>query len=210
MKKSNLLERLGVISIFLVVMPACLILAGCAKSGSPDAVSGATKPAQAQLPPLGDTYEILGWRDGIKGCVIKYNAMLVRGGEISSEAGIEYLSGLGVKTIISIVPSAQAKRWAEKRGMRYLELPFPKGSISDETIVKYRGFLDANSAPFYVHCHGGTQRGGILAVYYRIHKEGWDFNRAAVEFGTLGGDLMNSHTMLQSIRNPTPSADGAK
>ena len=35
---------------------------------------------------------------------------------------------------------------------------------------------------------------------YRVHVLEWPFEKALVEFGRLGGDLLADHTMLEAVR----------
>ena len=74
--------------------------------------------------------------------------------------------------------------------MTLVEVPFAKTDGPSKKILGI--FLEAvksSTGPVYVHCHGGTHRAAILAGLYRMSVQEWDFNRTAVEFGTLGGDL---------------------
>jgi len=80
------------------------------------------------------------------------------------------------------------------------ELSFDRKSLTPEVLDQFIEAIDANPGPFYVHCNHGPHRSGSLMVHYRMRKEGWSFEKAAVEFGRLGGDLKRDHAMLEVIR----------
>lgn len=85
--------------------------------------------------------------------------------------------------------------------MKLVEVPFDKkDGPSKDVLDKFLAAVKASEGPVYVHCHGGTHRAAILAALYRMKVLGWDYNRTAVEFGTLGGDLKGDHGMLTRMR----------
>jgi len=49
------------------------------------------------LPPESDSYDVVGYRDGIRFYVVMYNANLYRSGDIRSARGADALKELGVK-----------------------------------------------------------------------------------------------------------------
>ena len=81
-----------------------------------------------------------------------------------------------------------------------MEIPFEKkiGPSADD-LERYLEAIKTGDGPFYVHCHGGTRRGGVLGVAYRVHVLGWTYGKALVEHGRLGGDLLADHAMLESV-----------
>ena len=54
--------------------------------------------------------------------------------------------------------------------------------------------------PLYVHCHSGKQRAGTLLAAYRIHVQGWDFEKAKSEFILLGGKDEKLPALMESVR----------
>ncbi len=179
------------------------------KTGRPDAVSGAT-PAYAAgdrgaLPPACEGYEVLGVRDGIKNWAIRYDGVLIRGGEFCDDKASDALTAWGVKTIVSITPTDKEREFCKRHGFALVEVPFDKKQgPGAEDIGKFLDTIKTGKGPFYVHCVGGNHRGGVLGVAYRVHILGWPYERALVEFGRLGGDLKENHVLLETIRNYKP------
>ena len=153
------------------------------------------------LPPKAETYKVIGWRKGLRNYVVQYNDRLYRGGRITGNEGLEALRGWGVKTVISIVPDDEERRRVRAAGMKLVEVPFDrKTGLPPKLLAKFLQAVRTEPGPFYLHCLAGCQRAGTLAAAYRIHVEGWDFHKAAVEFGRLGGNLKKDHRLLESIK----------
>lgn len=198
-----------------VAVLACLSLSTACVSHSPrvapkaDAVSGAT-PAyiggeRGTLPPTNSDYQVLGVKEGIKSWAIKYDDKLLRGGEFYADSAAAALKSWGVNTVISIAPSDKERAFCKAHGLTLVEIPFNKAL--GPTPADIRRFLDTvqtGTAPFYVHCVGGTHRGGVLGVAYRVHVQHWSFDRALVEYGRLGGDLREDHLHLETVKNFKP------
>jgi protein tyrosine phosphatase (PTP) superfamily phosphohydrolase (DUF442 family) len=188
----------------LIILSVIVYVWSCKKAKSdPDAVSGATSIYKTNkkmiFPPESDSYETIGVMDGIKGFVVKYDDNFYRGGELYSKAGIQSLKTLGISTILSVTPTETERMMAKKYGFTLFEIPFTKDSgLSKEDLQKVIKILDKKNMPIYVHCHGGTHRGGILGIVYRIHKNNWSSEKALLEYGYLGGSLKDDQKMIQS------------
>jgi len=179
------------------------------KPGPEDGVSGATPTYAAgdrgALPPAWDGYEVLGVKEGIKNWVIRYDEVLIRGGEFYDDKASEALQKWGVTTIVSITPNDKEREFSRKFGFVLVEVPFEKSrgpAVSD--VNRFLDTIRSGKGPFYLHCVGGTHRAGVLGVAYRVHVLGWAWERALVEFGRLGGDLKENHAMLEVIRKYQP------
>jgi len=170
----------------------------------PDAISGATyrnSPQEVILPPETGEYRVLGVQKGLKNYVIRYDDTVFRGGEPYADSAAQALSKIGINSIISITPTENERQFCRKHGFTLIEIPFKKVPGPAATDVKrYIDTIKTGAGPFYVHCHGGTHRGGVLGVAYRVHILGWPYEEALVEYGRLGGDLLSDHTMLESVR----------
>mgnify|MGYP000377393144 CR=1 FL=1 len=169
-----------------------------------DAVSGATPHYaggdRGALPPTAGEYTVLGVREGIKAWVIQYDEKLLRGGEFFDDSAAKALAEWGVKTVISISPNNKERAFCRKHSLELVEIPFDKkNGPSKADIQKFLNTIKQGKAPFYLHCIGGTHRAGVLGVAYRIHRLGWAPEKALVEFGRLGGNLKDDHTMLESV-----------
>jgi len=167
-------------------------------------VSGETpwyKPGTVALPPDAGEYEVLGVLEGLKKYVIKYDDTVHRGGEPYTDSAARVLHDIGIRTIISITPTENERQFCKRHGFTLIEIPFDNSAgPSAADLKRYRNTIKAGAGPFYVHCHGETHRGGVLGVVYRVQILGWPYQKALVEHGRLGGDLLGDHTMLEAAR----------
>jgi protein tyrosine phosphatase (PTP) superfamily phosphohydrolase (DUF442 family) len=169
----------------------------------PDALTGATTrhPATAVvLPPDGDTYQVLGIADGLKNYVVQYDDTLYRGGEPFAASAAAPLKKYGIRTIISITPTDHERDFCRQNDFNLIEIPFEKTTgLSPADLQQYLQTLKTTDGPFYVHCHGGAHRGGILGVAYRVYVQNWPLDKALAEYSRLGGDLLDGNTMIESL-----------
>ena len=197
-------------AVLLVAFAACLTAVSCApKTMKVDATTQATAqyPSgdRGKLPPPSDDYRVLGVKQGIKGWVVQYDDKVFRGGEFFSDSAAKALRGWDVKTVVSVTPNDKEREFCRKHGLDLVEVPFDKtrGPSSEDL----RCFLEAvreKEGPVYVHCVGGTHRGGLLGFAYRLHVLNWTEDRALVEYGRLGGDLKDDHNMLEAVLSFKP------
>jgi len=169
------------ISLILLLQPAC--------TNKIDSVTGATVQSSEVCLPLekGD-YEIIGVMPGLKNFVVKYDGKLYRGGELLSDEALGSLKMLGIKTIISITPTQFEREFAKKNGFTLVEIPFDKNTgPSQSDITLFTKTIKKEFYPFYVHCHGGTYRGGTFGKIYRTKILNWPSEKAEEEFIKLGG-----------------------
>ena len=178
-------------------------IASC-KDKEPDAVTQASPHKSSKkvtLPPKGADYEVVGVKEGLSGYMIKYDDKIYRGGQMTTQKGLDFLKTLDIKTVVTITPDEDERKYVVAEGMKLVEVPFDKkDGPSKDVLDKFLAAVKASEGPVYVHCHGGTHRAAILAALYRMKVLGWDYNRTAVEFGTLGGDLKGDHGMLTRMR----------
>lgn len=184
-----------------------LVVGGCDEGGEdkPDAVTGATYKVDKNptLPPKADGYEVVGKVDGLNKYVVKYSDKLYRGGQPVSGKGMKQLKKWGVKTILSVTPDDIERKYAKEGGFELVEVPFENGTpIPAETVAKFLAACKDKPGPYYLHCMGGTHRAGALGLAYRVHIEGWDYDKALIEFGRLGGDLKKDFQIAESVRKP--------
>ncbi len=172
-------------------------------SQSPDAVTEATdanwspdtttKAADARWHPgNGNTYDDLGFLDGLKSFTIKYHTTrydnMYRGGDLLNTIGAKKLLKLEVTTIVSITPTETERKLAAEHGLRLVELPFEKDALSNETLAAFDDAVRAANGGVFVHCHDGKHRAGALMAHYRISHEGWPHQMAVAEYDILGGN----------------------
>ena len=88
-----------------------------------------------------------------------------------------------------------------EHGLRLVEIPFTKGEpLPQGQLDLFIKTVREEPGPTYVHCHGGSHRGGTLCAYYRMKIDGWSFDDAAAEFEALGGSLEEDAAMLESLK----------
>ncbi len=205
-KGDKIMKRLW-ITTALIFMTLLITTTSCRSplGTKTDAVTGATptyKHKKTVLPPQTGAYEVIGTADGLKNYVIKYDDNLYRGGEPFADSAVASLKKYGIRTIISITPTDHERNFCKRNGFTLVEIPFEKTTgVSPSDLKRYLDVIKTKAEPFYVHCHGGTHRGGVLGVAYRVHIQNWPYEKALVEHGRLGGDLLADHIMLESVKS---------
>lgn len=185
---------------FLLVV-LLLFCVSCKKEEShqekTDAVTAASVDNQDWLPEAGNTYEVLGYNDGLKGVLIKYSDDMYRGGDLLSADGAKLIKSRGIQTIFSVTPSEAIRSYCAAYGIELVEIAFDYQKLGDDQVVDFVNALDSVDYPIYIHCHSGKQRGGNLCAIYREYKEGWSFDKALEEYEKLGGKVEPDKDMLQ-------------
>jgi len=114
------------------------------------------------------------------------DAHVYRGGQPTNE-GFQYLSKLGVKTVIDLREGgsrAQAEALVVSAdGMQYINVPMSGLTPpSDAEISKVLSILeDRTSGPVFVHCQRGADRTGTVIAAYHIDFDRWDNARALAD-----------------------------
>ncbi len=121
----------------------------------------------------------------------KITAKLYRGGQ-PSEAGINELSKMGVKTVIDLRDNddraEKEKTIVEAAGMRFLNLPLgnwnrPAIKDIDNIIAQINA---AQIQPVFIHCKRGSDRTGTVIAVYRMLYDGWTAKQAGDEAEKFG------------------------
>lgn len=121
----------------------------------------------------------------------RVNEHIYRGGQ-PSEAGLEALHAMGVKTVLDLRPTTERTvhedKLLESRGMKYVNIPMPAlGAPTLESVQNAIQVLTTDKAwPIFVHCQRGADRTGTVVACYRIQMEGWTSIRAMQEAEHLG------------------------
>jgi len=194
--------------VFSVLAALSFAFFGVSCSPRPDALSGATDHVTQKnliLPPNGADYDVLGVRAGVKGFVVKYDDTVFRGGMPNEDSAASTLHTLGIKTIISAAPTDFERAMCEEYGFELVEIPFSKNSgLSSSDLSRYLNAIRTASAPFYIHCKGGSHRGGILGANYRVFILNWSVERALTEYDILGGDPETDGPMIEALKRMAP------
>ncbi len=156
------------------------------------------------MPPKADDwnhqhYEVLGKKDGLKNWLVRYDDHLYRGGELESADGARSLADLGIKTVFAITSVDQERQWLENEGIEVVDLSFAKNAkLGKRRIRRIAEQINSHPTPAYVHCVGGTQRGGVVGVMYRL-SQGWEPDQSLLEFAYLGGSLKANSKTLKAV-----------
>ncbi len=148
------------------------------------------------LPKKDSTYNIIGYQNGIRGCLIDYSEHLYRGGDILSIEGAKTLQQKGIKTVISVTPNENIITLCKSVQFEHYNLFYDYGDLSDSATIHFLKVLNRATPPLYIHCFSGKQRAGLLCAIIRIY-EGWDFEKALDEYEKLGGKVMEDTPLLQ-------------
>lgn len=186
----------------ILLLTALLLICSCRKkkeepSIQTDTVTAASLSTQDWLPEPGETYETIGYVEGVKGAIIRYSDDLYRGGDILSDAGILLLKKRGVKSIISATPNETIRSLSKAYSLEQYDFPFDYQGLTEESVKEFYALMDIVERPVYIHCHGGKQRAGNLCMLYRGYVEKWDFDKAMKEYIQLGGKETEDREMMQ-------------
>jgi tyrosine-protein phosphatase SIW14 len=109
-----------------------------------------------------------------------------RGAQPSND-GLEFLTKLGVKTVIDLRERDERSRAEETlvtaAGMKYVNIPMSglRPPTEAETSKILAILEDGTTGPVFVHCKRGADRTGAVIAAYRIDHDGWDNGRALKE-----------------------------
>ena len=204
--------QLRLVLMFFLVLNGATQIACAEETGDWDNVTTYESGFRGVLPPGADDwnhqhYEVIGKKDGLKNWLIRYDDHLYRGGELESADGARSLADLGIKTVFAITPPDKERQWLESTGIKVVDLSFDKNaSLSKQHIKHIAEQVSASPAPAYIHCVGGTQRGGVVGVIYRL-SQGWEPDQSLLEFAYLGGSLKaNSETLKSVLQTLVPES----
>jgi protein tyrosine/serine phosphatase len=140
---------------------------------------------------------------------------LYRSGEVSPRQ-LEHLTRQhGLKTVLSLLnPAADESRAeiaaAEKLGLAWLNIPLTgDGASTPADRDRIRAIvLDPSHRPMLVHCSAGANRTGLAIGMYRIHAEGWTYERVLEEMKQFDFEDEPHHENLrQALRNEVTLRD---
>ncbi len=153
----------------------------------------------------------LGHRPGLIGPIVKYLPAkpsaqpFYRGGCFRTTEGLREIKALGVRSMLSPLPSKELFALAAKEEIKVQSLFFNKSSLDLPTAQAAIAYMRAAPKPLYLFCLDGTRRAGILAMLYRIHIEGRSYGAAEKEFLLLGGSTTKDAAMLKAVRATLPA-----
>ncbi len=98
----------------------------------------------------------------------KVDASLASAGKPAPE-GIEKIKAAGFKTVIDLLPPAEAAKEeaaaVERLGMRYVSIPVTAATLDwDQARAAKKVLDDASSRPVLIHCASGNRVGALVAL----------------------------------------------
>jgi protein tyrosine phosphatase (PTP) superfamily phosphohydrolase (DUF442 family) len=142
--------------------------------------------------------------------------VLYRSGKVTPDQIERLRREFGIRQVISLEDEStrsQAERaTAESLGMRWESVPLPRdGSTTPEDRKRLLALMrDSGAGPTLVHCTAGKNRVGLAIGMYRLHCQGWSFERAADEMRQLGFDESPRHgSLLTALRSEALAAQNA-
>lgn len=106
------------------------------------------------------------------------------------------LARLGCRTVIDLNSTGdqiqQQDRLIASAGMLYHALDWsgilpPSAEKVDSALALIDALVTTSEMPVFIHCQHGSDRTGTLCACWRIHHDGWEFDRAMDEaFISLG------------------------
>ena len=101
--------------------------------------------------------------------------------------GFRQLKAMGVKTVVNLRFFHDDGKENVGTELAYEEIPMNAWHAEDEDVVRFlKLFEKGNRAPFFIYCHHGADRSGLLCAVYRIVLQGWTKDEAIAEM-TRGG-----------------------
>lgn len=180
---------------------AASLLAGCHTVHQCPILQGMTGGRiPSPLPRDGDSYDVVGYRDGVRFYVIRYDDKLYRSGDILEREGMGAVKALGVWTIVSATPRDAERAWAREMGLEYVELPFGWHTLERADLDRFLAVMDSAAGPVLVKSYLGINQAGILAAYWRVQRQGWSVKKALDEFYRLDGNYWDSVDMIKVMK----------
>ena len=109
-----------------------------------------------------------------------------------TDDGFQYLSQIGVKTVVDLRETDERSKAEEAvvtaAGMTYVNVPMTGLTPpTEEEISTILGILeDGSTGPVFVHCKRGADRTGAVIASYRVDHNHWDNERALNEAMSRG------------------------
>jgi protein tyrosine/serine phosphatase len=139
---------------------------------------------------------------------------LYRSGEVSAAQLARLQKEQGIERVICLLdddaPQTQAERAAaEALGIEWHNVSLRgNGASTPADQMRLLQLLTAEDAsPTLVHCAAGVNRTGLAVGLYRIHEQGWDYERVLDEMRRFDFDDLPKHENLrQALRKAAEEA----
>ncbi len=111
---------------------------------------------------------------------------LFSGSGPETEAELDALAALGVRTIVSVDGAVPLAAAAEARGMRSVHLPIGYDTVDISQRARIVRAVRDLPRPLYLHCHHGRHRGPAAIMFAEVALGRCDADRAVQLLGLLG------------------------
>lgn len=176
----------------MVVLLAALLLPGCQSHSFPE---GQVAAPGVTLPPPAHAWATRISKPGLPN-LHRVSDDLYRGAQPTA-AGFRELQAMGVKTVINLRYFFNEREEIAGTDLAYEEIPMNTWRTGDEDVVRFLQLVaDKSRAPFFVHCHYGADRSGMLTGVYRLVVQGWTKEEAIAEM--LRGEF-GFHVIWQNL-----------
>lgn len=138
---------------------------------------------------------------------------LYRGAQ-PTEEGFRTLASYGVKTVINLRDSDDAREAALVRGagMAYVHLPWDAARVTEAEAEQFLAVLGEAQGPVFVHCLAGRDRTGLAVAAYRVRVQGWTLEAALRDLNAHGHNWVLYPNVRAAITGlaRTPAAAGER
>ena len=111
----------------------------------------------------------------------KVDSILYRS-EQPHTAGMTFLAGYGIKTVINLRHTRSDKREARKTNLILTKVSINTWRLSYDDIVNTMKVINTCEKPVLIHCLHGSDRTGCMVAAYRMVFNGWTKEEAIREF----------------------------
>ena len=120
---------------------------------------------------------------------------LYRGAQPTAE-GMRELAKMGIKTVINLRAGHSDRDEIAGTGLDYMHIRAKPWHAEDEDVVKFLQAAAPGRGPFFVHCHRGADRTGLMCAIYRVAFCDWTNEEASAEMIDGGFDFAEEWTSI--------------
>ncbi|MBN2448379.1 MAG: tyrosine-protein phosphatase [Phycisphaerae bacterium] len=138
---------------------------------------------------------------------------LYRSGDVTPTQLGRLKQRYGVGRVICLLNAEAPETIAEREAARGLGIEWQNipltgdgASTPEDRVAILTLLLDEAASPTLVHCAAGANRTGLAIGLYRIHHDGWDYERVLAEMKDYGFEDLPKHANLRSALTEAATA----
>lgn len=121
----------------------------------------------------------------------RVSGTVFRGADPRDPQDLDFLKGLGIKTIVDLRKegdaTAHALKSAAENKLNYFNIPTGYIHLPDHVVAGFLAVsLHPHYQPMFVHCSDGLDRTSAMIAIYRIAVEGWQLDWVHTEMSSRG------------------------